>query len=87
MDPAGRADCLLRLCIAMLTHLRLELLAVSVLRAPLWDAVNCISLCSCSKLPCHRLSASGHTVDNLNGTGDETDTPTQSTWLSFCGAG
>jgi hypothetical protein len=28
-DPAGRADCLLRLCIAMLVHVRAELLAVS----------------------------------------------------------
>lgn len=27
-DPAGRADCLLRLCIAMLVHVREELLAV-----------------------------------------------------------
>ncbi len=29
-EPAGRSDCLLRLCIAMLTHVRLELLAVGV---------------------------------------------------------
>jgi hypothetical protein len=28
-DPSGRADCLLRLCIAMLVHVRAELLAVS----------------------------------------------------------
>lgn len=27
-EPAGRSDCLLRLCIAMLTHVRLELLEV-----------------------------------------------------------
>jgi hypothetical protein len=28
-DPSGRVDCLLRLCIAMLVHIRAELLAVS----------------------------------------------------------
>jgi hypothetical protein len=35
-DPSGRADCLLRLCIAMLVHVRAELLAVSTQPCQWW---------------------------------------------------
>ena len=51
-DPGGRADCLLRLCIAMLLHVRQELLGV---RAPCPAAAKCKTISLAYTLMLHAL--------------------------------